>query len=60
MAEALSSLIYSAVSLNLFKGIKVGFDEVMVSHLQFADDTIIFCKFNMGQILNVKKVFCCF
>ena len=60
MVEALSSLIYSAVSLNLFKGIKVGYEEVSVSHLQFANDTIIFCESDMGQILNVKRVLRCF
>ena len=42
VAEALSFLIYNVVSLNLVKGIKVGFDEVIVSHLQFGDDIIIF------------------
>ena len=60
VAEALSSLIYSAVSLNLFKGIKVGIEEVMISHLHFADDTIIFCESDIGQISNVKRVLRCF
>ena len=60
VAEALSSLIYSAVSLNLFKGIKVGSEAVMVSHFQFADDTIIFCEPDLGQILNVKGFFAAF
>ena len=60
VAEALSSLIYSAVSSNLFKGIKVGSEAVMVSHLQFADNTIIFCEPDLGQILNMKRVLRCY
>ena len=33
VVEALSSLIYNAISIDLFKGIKVGSKTVMVSHL---------------------------
>ena len=60
VAEALSFLTYSAVSLKFFKGIKVGFGEAMVSHLQFADNKFFLCEPNMGQILNVKRVIHCF
>ena len=41
-AEGLNALIKEAVSKNIFKGIRVGEDRVMVSHLQYTDDTIIF------------------
>ena len=44
VVETLSGLLHSAISHDLFKGIKVGFNDVMVSHLQFADDTLIFCE----------------
>ena len=60
VAEALNSLFYSVVSSNFFKGIKVRSEAVMVSHLQFADDTIIFCEPDLGQILNVKGFFAAF
>ena len=60
VVEALSSLLYSAVSSNLFQGIKVGSEAVTVSHLQFADDTIIFCEPDLGQIRNVKRILRCF
>lgn len=38
----------------------VGWGEVMVSHLQFADDTIIFCDNSQRQIKLLKCVFQCF
>ena len=60
VAEALSCLLHSVVSLNLFKDIKVGSDDVMVSHLQFVNDTLIFYESIMEQILNVKRVLRCF
>ncbi|XP_071712517.1 uncharacterized protein [Rutidosis leptorrhynchoides] len=41
-AEGLSALIKSAIDTSLFKGIEVGKDKVLVSHLQYADDTILF------------------
>ena len=60
VAKALSSLLHEAVSRNLFKGIKVGSNEMSVSHLQYADDTIIFCEAQVDQLLNVKRVLRCF
>ena len=60
VAEALSHLFHEAVSHNLFKGIKVGYDGLLVSHLQYADDTIIFCEPVTEQLLNVKRVLRCF
>ena len=47
VVEALSVLLHKAVSLNLFNGIKVGNGEVLVSHLQYADDMIIFVEFTV-------------
>ncbi|XVE60676.1 hypothetical protein DITRI_Ditri05aG0147300 [Diplodiscus trichospermus] len=34
----------------------MGEDALLVSHLQFADDTIIFCKLKKEQIHDVKRV----
>ena len=42
VVEALSFLLHGAVSKDLFNRIKVGNGETMVSHLQYADDIIIF------------------
>ena len=38
----------------------MGSNKMMVSHFQFADDTIIFCKAVEDQILNIKKILHCF
>ena len=38
----------------------VGCNEQSVLHLQFADDTIIFCESEVDQLLNVKRVLCYF
>ena len=59
-AEALSALIHKVVSRSLFNGIKVGYDELPVSHLQYADDTIIFYEPVLDQLVNIKKVLKCF
>lgn len=40
------------------KGIQIGSDSngVNVSHLQFVDDTILFCSNDLGEILSIKMV----
>ena len=55
--EALCILLHGVVLLNLFNIIKVENDEVSISHLQYANNTIIFCEPAVDQLLNVKK--CC-
>jgi hypothetical protein len=42
MMEALSHMLSTRINDGLLKGFKVG--NVTVSHLLFADDTLIFCK----------------
>ncbi|XP_071705038.1 uncharacterized protein [Rutidosis leptorrhynchoides] len=42
MAEGLNTFIKRALEGNLFKGVEIGKDRVSISHLQYADDTIIF------------------
>ena len=44
VVEALSVVMHKSVSLDLFKGISVGNYDLMISHLQYADDTLIFCE----------------
>ncbi|GJT84887.1 ALP1-like protein [Tanacetum coccineum] len=39
-AEGLNALVSEAVEKGIFKGVAVGADRVIVSHLQYADDTI--------------------
>ncbi|GJW61068.1 putative RNA-directed DNA polymerase [Tanacetum coccineum] len=59
-AEGLNDLLREAVEISIFRGIRVGDDEVLVSHLQYADDTIIFrewCKENISNLMNILKCF---
>ncbi|GKV50269.1 hypothetical protein SLEP1_g56981 [Rubroshorea leprosula] len=42
VAEGLNGIISSAASLGLFNGIEIGQCGMNVTHLQFADDTIVF------------------
>jgi hypothetical protein len=58
--EALSRLLDRAVREGLFLGFSVGTvaaNPLMVSHLLFADDTLIFCGADPEQILNLRFVF---
>lgn len=43
VAEALGKMIKGAVNAGLFKGFKVARNYPAINHLQFADDTFIFC-----------------
>jgi hypothetical protein len=58
--EALSCLLDRAVREGLFSGFSVGTlaeNSLMVSHLLFADDTLIFCGVDSEQISNLRYVF---
>lgn len=45
---------------NLINGFKPAGGATIVSHLQFVDDTLIFCEIEDNQVLNVKTIFLCF
>lgn len=44
----------------IIQGINVGNGGVIVSHLQFADDTLIFCPAKRKILTNVRRVLDCF
>lgn len=52
-------LMLRARSLGLLSGVTVGHD-VTISHLQFADDTIIFCEAKLEVVMVVKRILRCF
>ena len=57
--EALSRMLDVAASARQFLGFSVGSmvgPSVMVSHLLFADDTLIFCDAEPSQIANLRVV----
>jgi len=56
--EALSRMITQAVSGGLLEGFLVG--NVSISHLLFADDTLIFCSARTSQLQNLRSLFLLF
>ncbi|XP_058202821.1 uncharacterized protein LOC131317276 [Rhododendron vialii] len=45
---------------NIVKGVRIGTNRAFVSHLQFADDTILFCNNNIEEMANIKRILRCF
>ncbi|XP_028085076.1 uncharacterized protein LOC114286179 [Camellia sinensis] len=60
VAEGLNVLMHKAYEKGIIKGVKVGVKEVMISHLQFADDSMLFCEADLDQIIHIKRVLRCF
>ncbi|XP_028074331.1 uncharacterized protein LOC114276709 [Camellia sinensis] len=60
VAEGLNILISRAKDMGLVRGISVGANGLNISHLQFADDTVLFCEAEGSQILAIKRILRCF
>ncbi|GKD98775.1 hypothetical protein Tco_1382672, partial [Tanacetum coccineum] len=58
--EALNVSILHARNNNLFHGVKVGVDNVHVSHLQFADDALIMGEWSLLNAKNLSRILTCF
>ncbi|GKV35665.1 hypothetical protein SLEP1_g43906 [Rubroshorea leprosula] len=56
VAEGLNGLIHSAIRKNLFQGVAVGYNGVSFSHIQFADDTILFGKATESNVWAAKCI----
>lgn len=56
----LGSMLGKAAEVGMFEGFSLGNGGPMVSHLQFVDDTIIFCDNSLWQIRLLKCVLRCF
>ena len=57
LVEVLSRLISRAVASGLIRGVKVGSEGIVVSHLQFADDKILFLENDKYNFLNTFFIF---
>lgn len=55
VVEALNLILERTKEEGLIRGVTVGANGVVMSHLQFADDTIIFCNNEVDEMLNIKK-----
>jgi hypothetical protein len=56
VAEGFAGLMRSAVEKNLFKGFGVGRDGLVVSHLQYADDTLCLGDASMDNLWTLKAI----
>lgn len=56
VAEALDQLIKKATFLNMWKGVSIYQSDLTITHLQYADDTLIFCEAKLESLINVKKM----
>lgn len=60
MDEDLSRMIVAATNMNIIKGFHIARSAPLVSHLQFADDTSVFCDAEEDQVMNLKAILLCF
>jgi len=56
VAEGLAGLVREAVKANLLTGLKVGRKEIVMSLLQFADDTLFFCEDSFTNVVTLKAI----
>ena len=56
VAEGLNGLMRQAVEKSIFRGYPVGSQEVSISLLQYADDTIFFGEASMENIKAIKSI----
>ena len=60
IVESLSRMIKAVANENLIKGFKISPTTPIVTQLQFADDTLLFCDAEMEEVQNVKAIMLCF
>ncbi|CAL5404238.1 unnamed protein product [Camellia sinensis] len=60
VAEGLNILLSRAKELGLVKGAEVGTNGLRITHLQFANDTILFCEADRMEVSNIKRILRCF
>lgn len=60
MIESLTFIVREACNKGLISGVEIGKDRVMVTHLQYADDTILFLPKDTNALLNYRSLLDCF
>jgi len=60
VVEGLSGLIRSAEERGLYQGFQVGALGIVVSHLQYADDTLFIGEASMASLWAIKTILRCF
>jgi hypothetical protein len=56
IAEGLGGLMREACSKKVFSGYKVGKSDEVVSHIQFADDTLLIGEMSLQNVLTMKSI----
>lgn len=58
--QGLSCMLQRGCDLGLIEGVSIGQAGFHLSHLQFADDTLIFSSASLESMQNVKRILLCF
>ena len=58
--QGLSCMLQRGCDLGLTTGINIGNIGPIISHLQFADDTLIFSSNSLYSMRNIKRILLCF
>jgi hypothetical protein len=56
VAEGLGGIMRKAVELNRFHGVQVGNNGMIVSHLQYADDTLCMGEASIANLWSLKTI----
>ncbi|MCH84503.1 LINE-1 reverse transcriptase like, partial [Trifolium medium] len=56
VVEGFSGVMRKAVALNLFKGFSVGSNPLVISHLQYADDTLCIGEATVENLWSLKAI----
>ena len=59
-ANVFNKMVGRVKEFGLVEGICIGNDRVELSHLQFADNTLVFCLANKEILLNFRRLMRCF
>ena len=60
LAETLNGLLQRAKEMGIIRGVNVGRNKVDISHLQFANDMIIFSPTEDDNTQNIRRILDCF
>ncbi|XP_072074421.1 uncharacterized protein [Arachis hypogaea] len=57
VGQVLNSMLRRLSEIGRIKPLEIGRDKIQISHLQFADDTILFCPCDVESMTNYKRIF---
>lgn len=56
VVEAMNIMFERAKEQGLISGVQMGTNGISLTHLQFADDTLIFCNNNLEELREIKRI----